>query len=74
MAVGYASNSVGTINDVQQVVRLAHAVGAMAYIDAVHYAPHGPIDVRSLDCDFLVCSPTSFSVRTRARFMGSAST
>ena len=60
VAVGYASNSVGTINDVEEVVRLAHDAGAMAYIDAVHYAPHGPIDVRSLDCDFLVCSPYKF--------------
>jgi cysteine desulfurase family protein (TIGR01976 family) len=60
VAVGYASNSVGTINDVEEVVRLAHAAGAMTYIDAVHYAPHGPIDVRSLDCDFLVCSPYKF--------------
>ena len=60
VAVGYASNSVGTFNDVAEVVRLAHAVGAMAYIDAVHYAPHGPIDVRALDCDFLVCSPYKF--------------
>ncbi len=60
MAVGYASNSVGTINDVEEVVRLAHEAGAMAYIDAVHYAPHGPINVRSLDCDFLVCSPYKF--------------
>ncbi len=60
VAVGYASNAVGTINDVREVVRWAHAAGAMAYIDAVHYAPHGPIDVRSLDCDFLVCSPYKF--------------
>jgi len=60
VAVGYASNSVGTINEVGEVVRLAHAVGAIAYIDAVHYAPHGPIDVRALDCDFLVCSPYKF--------------
>jgi cysteine desulfurase family protein (TIGR01976 family) len=60
VAVGYASNAVGTINDVHQVVRLAHAVGAMAFVDAVHYAPHGAIDVRSLDCDFLVCSPYKF--------------
>ena len=60
VAVGYASNSVGTINDVEKIVRLAHAVGALAYIDAVHYAPHGPIDVRKLDCDFLVCSPYKF--------------
>jgi cysteine desulfurase family protein (TIGR01976 family) len=60
VAVGYASNAIGTINDVREAVRLAHAVGAMAYIDAVHYAPHGAIDVRSLDCDFLVCSPYKF--------------
>ncbi|MBZ5668314.1 MAG: cysteine desulfurase-like protein [Acidobacteriia bacterium] len=60
VAVGYASNAAGTINDVREVVRWAHAAGAMAYIDAVHYAPHGPIDVRSLDCDFLVCSPYKF--------------
>jgi cysteine desulfurase family protein (TIGR01976 family) len=60
VAVGYASNAVGTINEVKEVVRLAHAVGALAYIDAVHYAPHGPIDVRNLDCDFLVCSSYKF--------------
>jgi cysteine desulfurase family protein (TIGR01976 family) len=60
VAVGYASNAVGTINDVKEVVRLAHGVGALAYIDAVHYAPHGPIDVRDLDCDFLVCSSYKF--------------
>jgi cysteine desulfurase family protein (TIGR01976 family) len=59
-AVGYASNAVGTINDVKEIVRFAHQRGAMAYIDAVHYAPHGPIDVRSLDCDFLVCSTYKF--------------
>jgi len=60
VAVGYASNAVGTINDVAEVCRLAHAVGAMCYVDAVHYAPHGPIDVRALDCDFMVCSPYKF--------------
>jgi cysteine desulfurase family protein (TIGR01976 family) len=60
MAVGYASNAVGTINDVKEIVRLAHQKGALAYIDAVHYAPHGPIDVRALDCDFLVCSSYKF--------------
>ena len=60
VAVGYASNAVGTINDVHQVVRLAHQHGALAYIDAVHYAPHGPIDVRALNCDFLVCSAYKF--------------
>ena len=50
----------GTINPVKQIVKLAHDRGAMAYIDAVHYAPHGPIDVRALDCDFLVCSTYKF--------------
>ena len=60
VAVGYASNAVGTINDVKTVVRLAHEAGAMAFIDAVHYAPHGPIDVRDLDCDFLACSTYKF--------------
>ena len=60
VAVGYASNAVGTINDVKEIVRLAHQHGAMAFIDAVHYAPHGAIDVRALDCDFLVCSTYKF--------------
>jgi cysteine desulfurase family protein (TIGR01976 family) len=60
VAVGYASNAVGTINDVGKIVELAHARGALAYIDAVHYTPHGPIDVRTLDCDFLVCSSYKF--------------
>ena len=60
VAIGWAANAVGTINDVDEVVRLAHAAGAMAFIDAVHYAPHGPIDVRALDCDFLACSSYKF--------------
>jgi cysteine desulfurase family protein (TIGR01976 family) len=60
VAVGYASNSVGSINDVAEIVRLAHSVGALAFIDAVHYTPHGPIDVRALNCDFLACSPYKF--------------
>jgi len=60
VAVGYASNSVGTINPVAEITRLAHAAGAMIYVDAVHYAPHGLIDVKALDCDFLVCSPYKF--------------
>jgi cysteine desulfurase family protein (TIGR01976 family) len=60
VAVGYASNAVGTINDVKKITRLAHAAGAMTYIDAVHFAPHGPIDVRDIDCDFLVCSTYKF--------------
>jgi len=60
VAVGWAANAVGTISDVAEIVHLAHAVGAMAFIDAVHYAPHGPIDVRALDCDFLACSSYKF--------------
>ena len=60
VAVGYASNAVGTINNVAEAVRLARQAGALSYIDAVHYAPHGPIDVRALDCDFLVCSTYKF--------------
>jgi cysteine desulfurase family protein (TIGR01976 family) len=60
VAVGYASNAVGTINPVAEITKLAHDAGALMFIDAVHYAPHGPIDVRALDCDFLVCSPYKF--------------
>jgi cysteine desulfurase family protein (TIGR01976 family) len=60
VAAGYASNAVGTINDVKTIVRLAHEAGAMAFVDAVHYAPHGPIDVRDIDCDFLACSTYKF--------------
>jgi len=60
VAATYASNAVGTINPVAEIVRLAHGAGAMAYIDAVHYGPHGLIDVKELDCDFLVCSPYKF--------------
>src|SRR5258708_19196811 len=54
VAVGYASNAVGTINDVATIVRWAHEVGALTWIDAVQFAPHGPIDVQELDTDFLV--------------------
>ncbi len=60
VAVGYASNMVGSINPVAEITKLAHGAGAMVYIDAVHYAPHGSIDVKALDCDFLVCSPYKF--------------
>ncbi|MBA2300727.1 MAG: cysteine desulfurase-like protein [Chloroflexi bacterium] len=56
VAVGYASNAVGTINPVAEIVARAHEVGALTYVDAVAYAPHGPIDVQALDTDFLVCS------------------
>lgn len=60
VAVGYASNAVGTINDVTTIVRWAHEVGALTWIDAVQFAPHGPIDVQELDTDFLVCSSYKF--------------
>jgi len=60
VAIGYASNAVGTINPVKEIIRLAHAAGALAYVDAVHYGPHGLIDVAALDCDFLVCSTYKF--------------
>ena len=60
VAVGYASNMVGTINPVVEIARLAHEAGALMFIDAVHFAPHGLIDVKALDCDFLVCSPYKF--------------
>jgi cysteine desulfurase family protein (TIGR01976 family) len=60
VACVYASNALGTINDVQQVIEMAHASGALTYIDAVQYAPHGPIDVAALGCDFLACSAYKF--------------
>ena len=60
VAVNYASNAVGTINDVAKVVEMAHAVGALVYVDAVHFAPHDVVDVQALDCDFLACSVYKF--------------
>jgi cysteine desulfurase family protein (TIGR01976 family) len=60
LAVGYASNSLGTINPVAKIIQMAHAVGTLVYIDAVQYAPHGAIDVGSLDCDFLISSAYKF--------------
>src|SRR5947209_14424499 len=60
VAVGYASNMVGTINPIVEVTKLAHGSGALMFVDAVHYAPHGLIDVKALDCDFLACSPYKF--------------
>ena len=60
LAVGYASNSLGTINPVARIVKMAREAGTLVYIDAVQYAPHGPIDVQKLDCDFLVSSAYKF--------------
>jgi cysteine desulfurase family protein (TIGR01976 family) len=60
VAVGYASNMVGTINPVAEITKLAHAAGALMFVDAVHFAPHGLIDVKAIGCDFLACSPYKF--------------
>ena len=60
VAVTHASNAVGTIPDLATIARAAHAVGAWLWVDAVHYGPHGPIDVQAIDCDFLVCSSYKF--------------
>jgi cysteine desulfurase family protein (TIGR01976 family) len=60
VAFGYASNALGTINPVAQITAMAHAAGALVYVDAVQYAPHGPIDVQQLGVDFLVCSAYKF--------------
>ncbi len=70
VAVGYASNAIGTINDISRITALAHAVGAWVWVDAVHYAPHGPIDVQALDVDFLVCSAYKFFGPHLAIFWG----
>jgi selenocysteine lyase/cysteine desulfurase len=60
LAIGAASNALGTINDVTRAATLAHDVGAKVFVDAVHYAPHMLVDVRAMDCDFLGCSPYKF--------------
>ncbi len=60
VAFGWASNAVGTINPVAELVRRAHEAGALTYVDAVHAAPHLPIDVRAVDTDFLACSAYKF--------------
>jgi cysteine desulfurase family protein (TIGR01976 family) len=56
VACAVASNALGSIVDVKETARIAHAAGAEIFLDAVHYAPHGPLDVQDLDCDYLVCS------------------
>jgi cysteine desulfurase family protein (TIGR01976 family) len=60
VAFAWASNAVGTIIDARRVCELAHGAGALAWIDAVHYAAHGPIDVRRIGADVLICSPYKF--------------
>ena len=59
-AFGYASNLLGTVNPVKKLTKMAHDAGALVYIDAVQYAPHGPIDVQNIGCDFLACSSYKF--------------
>jgi cysteine desulfurase family protein (TIGR01976 family) len=61
VAIGAASNALGTINDVKRAGELAHAAGARMFVDAVHFAPHSLVDVRELDCDFLACSAYKFN-------------
>jgi cysteine desulfurase family protein (TIGR01976 family) len=60
LAIGAASNALGTINDVEAAIALAHNAGALVFVDAVHYAPHALIDVQKLDCDFLGMSAYKF--------------
>jgi len=60
VAIGAASNALGTINDVKRAGETAHAIGAKIFVDAVHYAPHELIDVRDWNCDFLACSAYKF--------------
>ena len=60
VAVGAASNAIGTINDVKRAGEMAHSIGAKLFVDAVHYAPHELIDVRDWNCDFLACSAYKF--------------
>lgn len=60
VAVNYASNALGTVNDVRAVTERAHTVGAWVYVDAVQYVPHGITDVQAIGCDFLACSPYKF--------------
>jgi cysteine desulfurase family protein (TIGR01976 family) len=60
VAFAWASNAIGTVVDAARVCAMAHEAGALAWIDAVHYAAHEPIDVRAVDCDLLLCSPYKF--------------
>ena len=72
VAYPWASNAVGTVTDVRRIADLAHEAGALAWIDAVHYAPHGPIDVAAVDADVLICSPYKFFGPHLGLFFGRA--
>src|SRR6185436_6033750 len=60
IAIGAASNALGTINDVHRAIQMAHSFGALVFVDAVHYAPHALVDIQKLDCDFLAMSAYKF--------------
>jgi selenocysteine lyase/cysteine desulfurase len=60
LAVGHASNGLGTINPIRKIIKMAHEKGCLVFVDAVQFAPHGAIDVQKLDCDFLVSSSYKF--------------
>lgn len=60
VAIGAASNALGTVTDIKRATALAHSVGALCFVDAVHYAPHNLVDVKDIDCDFLACSAYKF--------------
>ena len=60
VAIGAASNALGTVNNVKRAAQLAHEAGALCFVDAVHYAPHNLVDVKEIDCDFLACSAYKF--------------
>src|SRR5262249_49114003 len=60
LAIGAASNALGTINDIARAAAMAREAEALSFVDAVHYAPHRSIDVREWDCDFLACSAYKF--------------
>ena len=73
-AFGYASNLLETVNPVKKLTKLAHDAGALVYIDAVQYAPHGPIDVQDIGCDFLACSSYKYyrtQITRHLQFYGS---
>src|SRR4029077_17675807 len=60
VAIGAASNALGTINDIQRATQMAREAGALSFVDAVHYAPHELVDVQQIGCDFLACSAYKF--------------
>ncbi len=72
VAVGWASNAVGTINPIAEIAKRAHAVGAWVYVDAVHAAPHLPLDARAVDADFVACSAYKFFGPARRRGLRAA--